>query len=173
MKRFLSGFKTMLSCGSSVPILFIIPAIILTYVIFPHADFSPYDAYLPVIAIVSCCAIFYSSGAWDNVSDYKNEAPSTEALIPAVGTSVGALVAVIIVIACGDYGFSFIAPLSRLAWYIFDISMTIFAIIFIIKAINHADQKWLDGNNGEIGIANYISTIRIAISILIPHILLT
>ena len=54
--------------------------------------------------------------------------------------------------------------------YIFCISTTIEAVKFALLNAHSKNNHWLSGTNGKIGIPNWISISRIAISLLIPHV---
>ena len=55
-------------------------------------------------------------------------------------------------------------------WYVAVASSVCYAFYCILKTMHEADHSWLAGTAGHIGIPNWISIIRIALSVLIPHI---
>ncbi len=56
------------------------------------------------------------------------------------------------------------------AWYFAVIVAICQAFRCILKTMNANDDSWLKGAHGEIGIPNWISIVRIAVALVVPHI---
>ncbi len=59
--------------------------------------------------------------------------------------------------------------LSTYAWYIVVIAAICHAFYCILLTMHESNPSWLAGTQGRIGIPNWISIIRMALSVLVPH----
>ena len=59
--------------------------------------------------------------------------------------------------------------LSTYIWYTVVVTAICHAFYCILLAMHKTDDSWLEGTHGRIGVPNWISIIRMAISVLVPH----
>ena len=61
------------------------------------------------------------------------------------------------------------SQVSTYLWYVLTVPAVFQAFHCILKAMHSNNDSWLAGTNGRIGIPNWISVSRMAISVLVPH----
>ena len=61
------------------------------------------------------------------------------------------------------------AMLSTYIWYTVTVTAICHAFFCILLTMHQTDDSWLAGTNGRVGMPNWISIIRMAISVLVPH----
>ena len=59
--------------------------------------------------------------------------------------------------------------LSTYIWYTITATAVCHAFFCVLRTMHQADNSWLEGTNGRVGMPNWISIIRMAISVLVPH----
>ncbi|MDO4220414.1 MAG: CDP-alcohol phosphatidyltransferase family protein [Candidatus Saccharibacteria bacterium] len=59
--------------------------------------------------------------------------------------------------------------LSTYVWYVVVVSAICHAFYSILLTMHLSDQTWLEGTHGRVGVPNWISITRMALSVLVPH----
>ncbi len=145
----------------SAPELLAIGANIAAFILF--GDYMQVT-YLWVIVILCDIAILCSHGAWikseSDTTIYGPWRAPTPVLIRCI-----ACVMFVIMASQNDNN----VVLNAYAWYLITVSAICWAFYCILLTLHHGDSSWLAGTNGRIGVPNWISIMRIALSILVPH----
>lgn len=144
----------------SAPELLAICVNIATYVIFGTPTQS---AYLWTIVILCDIAVLCAHGAWLKVDKDAIYGP-WRAPTPILIRCIAGVMLIIMAIQGDDNSL-----LSAYAWYLIAVSAICWAFYCILLSLHKNDPSWLAGTNGRIGIPNWISIMRIALSILVPH----
>ena len=121
--------------------------------------------YLWLIIMLCELLVIGAHGAWVPDDDSLRTSPgpwlnSTPLLIKTI--CVPALMA----LSLNKYGDS---QMSTYLWYILTITAVFQAFYCILQAMHQKDHSWLAGTNGRIGVPNWISISRMAISVIVPH----
>ena len=64
-------------------------------------------------------------------------------------------------------------PIAIYLWYVLVISAVCHAFYCILLAMHKTNRSWLEGTKGRIGIPNWISIARMALSVIVPHLYAT
>jgi len=138
-------------------------AISLNVATFVLCDNLMQSAYL--WSIVFCCdiAVLCSHGAWVKAGGDKIYGPWRTAapyLVRFICSSI------LLIMAAEN---SVDTVLSTYVWYMIVLAAICGAFYCILLTMHQSNHTWLEGTNGRIGVPNWISITRIALSILVPH----
>ena len=144
----------------SAPELLAIGANIAAYILF--GNFVQHG-YLWIVIILCDVSVLCAHGAWLKTEKGAVYGP-WRAPTPVL---VRCIVFVIFVIMAAQNSTD--PVLDAYAWYLVTVSSICWAFYCILLALHHSDSSWLAGTHGRIGVPNWISIMRIALSILVPH----
>lgn len=159
LRKILSYFNAGI-CQISAPELIAIGLNVATFILFGSLLQS---AYLWIIIIICDLCVLGSHGTWviyggDPVhGPWRTPAPLTARCIASVN---------LFIMMAED---STDAILGTFSWYVATIAAICWAFYCILLAMHQKNPTWLEGTHGRIGAPNWISIMRIALSILVPH----
>lgn len=119
--------------------------------------------YLWLLVVLCDFMVVCAHGAWVDVGGdhvfgpWRTPAPLLTRLASLI---------VLLILAYEHYDDSI---LSTYAWYIIVIAAICHAFYCILLTMHESNPSWLAGTQGRIGIPNWISIIRMALSVLVPH----
>ena len=133
------------------------------------------NAYLLIIVILSDVTVCLTHGAW-LANQSKDPEHGPWRIATPVVTRLMAVIIMVISIVCQANGLMSAIAVQHVnvyLWYLVVIEAVCQAFRCILLTMNSIDSSWLEGANGRIGTPNWISILRMAIAVLIPHIYVT
>lgn len=119
--------------------------------------------YLWIVVVLCDILVLCAHGAWLDAGGNHTVGPwraPTPFLIRVVAFAV-------LFILAGEHRQDSI--LSTYVWYVVVVAAVCHAFYCVLLTMNLSDRSWLDGTHGRIGVPNWISITRMALSVLVPH----
>ena len=119
--------------------------------------------YLWIIAMICDILVICAHGTWLDAGGCRSVGPwraPTPFLIRVV------TFAVLFILASEHRQVSI---LSTYVWYVVVVAAICHAFYCILLTMHLSDHSWLEGTHGRIGVPNWISITRMALSVLVPH----
>ena len=131
------------------------------------------------LALIIACDImrFFVKGAWYYAPFHKtahHHNPSKDLNAAVLGcikmSCLILILAVSLLIYFAENIPNFVICIRSWLWYIMVIATIVETFRCLLHTMHKHNNDWLRGSNGHIGVANWISISRIAVSVIMPHI---